>query len=98
MLKSIKAVSSRGPYETVKSQCFLLSNWVSRALVNSNFQLNVGNFDSKFHFYFGSSNETMKFLMNSTLEISASLMISKTQKRSFGPYPDKSVCLKFLKI
>ena len=28
---------------------FLLSNWVNRALINSNFQLDVGSFDLRLH-------------------------------------------------
>ena len=60
----------------------LLSNWVNDALVNSNFQLDVGSFNLRVS-VFGTSNEITKFpmnLQNSTLEISESLMMSGTQK------------------
>ena len=59
-----------------------LSNGVDRALVNSKFQ----------HlFLFVILNEIIKFptyLQNSALKISASLVMSETQKRSFGPYSE----------
>ena len=63
----------------------LMSNWVNRALVNSNFQLDVGSFDFRFQFQFGISNEIFKFLMNlqtSALEILALLMMSGTRRPS----------------
>ena len=67
---------------------------MTRILVKLDFQLNVGSLDLMFQFQFGSSNEIPKFpmnLQNSNLEISASLMMSGTQKRSFGPYSEKLV-------
>ena len=67
----------------------LLSNWVNRTLVNSNFQLNVESLYLRFQLWFEISNESTKFPVN--LQNSVSLMMSGTQERSFGPDSEKLV-------
>ena len=61
---------------------------MSRALVNFNFQLDVGSYDMRFQFQVGISNGIIEYpmnLQNLSLEIqSASLMMSGTQKFHLG--------------
>ena len=72
----------------------LQSKYIKRALVNSKFQIDVENFDLKFESKFGNSNESTKLplkLQNSSLGISAYLMMSGTQERSFEPFSEELV-------
>ena len=72
----------------------LRSKYIKRALVNSKFSFDVESFDLKFGLKFGNSNESTNFplkLQNSSLEVSAYLMMSATKERSLGPFSEKLV-------
>ena len=66
---------------TLYSSSHLQSKYVKRAFVNSEFRFDVESFDLKFELKFGNSNESTNFplkLQNSSLEVSAYLMMSGT--------------------
>ena len=78
----------------IQRQNALQSKYIKRALVNSKFRFDVENFDLKFELKFGNSNECTNFtlkLQNSSLVVSAYLMMGGTKERSLGPFSEKLV-------
>ena len=72
----------------------LQSKYIKGALVNSKFRFDVESFDLKFELKIGNSNESINFLLklqNSSLGVSAYLMMGGTYERSLGPFSEKLV-------